>query len=87
MVLGLRRPFYERSLFKGKNWMKALWLENKKLIFRDDLPIPEPSENEALIKVISAGILRDGFRIVRRILPIHRYTRTRICRICSNVTI
>jgi len=47
--------------------MKALWLENKKLIFRDDLPIPEPSVNEVLIKVISAGIcatdleLLDGY--------------------------
>jgi len=38
------------------NKMRALWLENQILSYRDDLPIPEPSEGEVLIRVISAGI-------------------------------
>ena len=36
--------------------MKALWLEDQELCFRYDVPVPIPSNDEALIKVVLAGI-------------------------------
>jgi threonine dehydrogenase-like Zn-dependent dehydrogenase len=36
--------------------LKAIWLENNILTYRDHLPKPNPSQNEALVKVRLAGI-------------------------------
>ena len=36
--------------------MRALWLEEKTLSVREDVPIPKPDSGEALIRVRFAGI-------------------------------
>ena len=36
--------------------MKALWLQNRKLTYRDDVPAPAPAEGDALVAVDLAGI-------------------------------
>ena len=36
--------------------MYAVWLENNELSFCEDIHSPEPSANEALMRVILAGI-------------------------------
>ncbi|NEP36405.1 MAG: alcohol dehydrogenase, partial [Moorea sp. SIO3B2] len=36
--------------------MKGLWLENQQLQLRTDLPVPSPPSDEALVRVLRAGI-------------------------------
>ena len=47
--------------------MKAIYFdsESKQLSIRDDIPIPEPAQGEALIKVIKAGICKTDLEIVK----------------------
>ena len=45
--------------------MKAIWLENNILSYRDDLPRPNPSEGEALVKVRLAGICGTDLELTR----------------------
>ena len=40
----------------ARGLMKGLWLENKQLQLRTDIPIPEPPPGEALVRVLRAGI-------------------------------
>ena len=49
--------------------MKALWLENKELSLKDNLPIPQPPEGEALIKVLQAGICNTDLELLRGYYP------------------
>lgn len=49
--------------------MKGLWLENRQLHYRPDLPIPEPTADEALIKVIRAGICNTDIELIRGYYP------------------
>ncbi len=49
--------------------MKALWLENQFLTFRDDLPIPKPLPGEALIRVTLAGICATDLELTRGYYP------------------
>ncbi|WP_218142950.1 MDR/zinc-dependent alcohol dehydrogenase-like family protein [Nitrosomonas marina] len=49
--------------------MKGIWLENQHLQFRPDLSIPEPEPEEALIRVISAGICNTDLELVRGYYP------------------
>jgi threonine dehydrogenase-like Zn-dependent dehydrogenase len=49
--------------------MKGLWLENKELQLRSDIPIPEPSEGEALVRVLSAGICNTDLELLRGYYP------------------
>ena len=49
--------------------MKSLWLENGKLEFRDDMPIPEPHAGEALIRVSLAGICSTDLELLRGYYP------------------
>jgi threonine dehydrogenase-like Zn-dependent dehydrogenase len=49
--------------------MKALWLEDRKLIFRSDLPIPMPAVGEALIRVRLAGICSTDLELMRGYYP------------------
>ena len=44
--------------------MKALWLEDRELQLRDDLPIPRTSANEALIRVLQAGVCNTDLELV-----------------------
>ncbi len=45
--------------------MKGLWLENNKLQLLTDLPIPQPAEGEALVRVLSAGICNTDLELIR----------------------
>lgn len=49
--------------------MKALWLENKELQLKTDLPIPEPPKGEALVKVLRAGICNTDLELLRGYYP------------------
>ena len=49
--------------------MQALWLENQHLSYRDDVPIPEPGEDEALIRVRLAGICATDLELVKGYYP------------------
>jgi len=45
--------------------MKGLWLEDKKMKFRSDLPLPELEADEVLIKVLLAGVCSTDLEMVR----------------------
>lgn len=45
--------------------MLGLWLEAGELRVRDDLPAPEPSDGEALVRVQAAGICNTDLELVR----------------------
>ena len=49
--------------------MKGIWLENKQLQLRTDLPLPEPAEEEALVKVVRAGICNTDLELLRGYYP------------------
>lgn len=49
--------------------MKGLWLQNKKLELRTDIPTPEPSSGEALVKVLQAGICNTDLELIRGYYP------------------
>ena len=49
--------------------MRGLWLENQRLIYREDLPTPEPGPGEALIRVRLAGICATDLEMVRGYYP------------------
>jgi threonine dehydrogenase-like Zn-dependent dehydrogenase len=49
--------------------MKSLWLENQKLSFRDDAPIPVPRAGEALVRVSLAGICSTDLELLRGYYP------------------
>jgi threonine dehydrogenase-like Zn-dependent dehydrogenase len=49
--------------------MLALWLENQQLTVRENVPIPEPPEGEALIRVLCAGICSTDLELARGYYP------------------
>lgn len=49
--------------------MQALWLENQQLHLRDDIPVPEPQEGEALVRVLQAGICNTDLELLRGYYP------------------
>lgn len=49
--------------------MQGIWLENQKISLRQDLPIPQPAPNEALVKVIQAGICNTDLELLRGYYP------------------
>ncbi|HEY6061019.1 MAG TPA: alcohol dehydrogenase catalytic domain-containing protein [Gemmatimonadales bacterium] len=49
--------------------MKGVWLEDRRLRLRDDLPIPEPPAGEALVRVLAAGICNTDLELVRGYYP------------------
>lgn len=49
--------------------MRALWLEDQKLTYRTDLPIPQPSPGEALIRTRLAGICSTDLELLRGYYP------------------
>ena len=49
--------------------MKGLWLENKQLTFRGDLPEPSFEQDDALIKVSLAGICSTDLEMVKGYYP------------------
>jgi len=49
--------------------MQALWLEDKSLSVRDDVPKPGPPAGEALVRVLQAGICNTDLELVRGYYP------------------
>jgi threonine dehydrogenase-like Zn-dependent dehydrogenase len=49
--------------------MRAVWLENQILSYRDDVPQPEPLAGEALVKVRLAGICGTDLELVKGYYP------------------
>ncbi|MDY6805811.1 MAG: alcohol dehydrogenase catalytic domain-containing protein [Cyanobacteriota bacterium] len=49
--------------------MKGIWLEDRQLELRSDLPIPEPPPGEALVKVLRAGICNTDLELLRGYYP------------------
>jgi threonine dehydrogenase-like Zn-dependent dehydrogenase len=45
--------------------MTALWLEGGRLSLSDDVPVPDPPEGEALLRVVTAGICNTDLEMVR----------------------
>jgi len=49
--------------------MRGLWLEDKKLRLRDDLPLPEPPEGELRVRVLQAGICNTDLELIKGYYP------------------
>ena len=49
--------------------MKGLWLEKGELKYRDDIPDPELTNDEALIKVLLAGVCSTDIELVKGYYP------------------
>ena len=49
--------------------MRAVWLENQVLSFREDVPVPELLKGEALVKVRLAGICGTDLELVKGYYP------------------
>ncbi|MGF1600638.1 MAG: alcohol dehydrogenase catalytic domain-containing protein [Thermosynechococcaceae cyanobacterium] len=49
--------------------MQGLWLEEQKLQLRSDIPEPQPPENEALVRVLCAGICNTDLELLRGYYP------------------
>ncbi|MCC5635712.1 alcohol dehydrogenase catalytic domain-containing protein [Nostoc sp. CHAB 5844] len=49
--------------------MKGLWLENNQLQLRTDIPIPEPTLGDALVRVLRAGICNTDLELKRGYYP------------------
>src|SRR5688572_3285795 len=49
--------------------MRGLWLEDRRLRVRDDLPIPEPPSGEARIRVTLAGLCHTDLELTRGYYP------------------
>lgn len=49
--------------------MKAIWLEDKQIELRENLPVPSPKSGEALVKVLKAGICNTDLELVKGYYP------------------
>ncbi|HEV7242939.1 MAG TPA: alcohol dehydrogenase catalytic domain-containing protein [Thermoanaerobaculia bacterium] len=49
--------------------MRALWLEDRQLTLREDLPIPTPPPGEALVRVLMAGICNTDVELTHGYYP------------------
>lgn len=49
--------------------MKAIWLEDNQLSYRNDVPLPEPKAQEALVKVSRAGICGTDLELIKGYYP------------------
>jgi 2-desacetyl-2-hydroxyethyl bacteriochlorophyllide A dehydrogenase len=53
----------------GVGKMKAVWLEDNKLSYREDVPVPEPMADEALVSVSRAGICGTDLQLLKGYYP------------------
>lgn len=49
--------------------MQAVWLEDRRLRMRDDVPTPAPPPGEALVRVLRAGICNTDIELIRGYYP------------------
>jgi 2-desacetyl-2-hydroxyethyl bacteriochlorophyllide A dehydrogenase len=49
--------------------MLGIWLENHTIQVRDDIPVPQPKANEALVKVMLAGICGTDLQLLKGYYP------------------
>jgi len=49
--------------------MRCLWLEDRRLSARADAPVPQPAHDEALVRVLRAGICNTDLELVRGYYP------------------
>lgn len=49
--------------------MRGLWLEDRQLSYRDDLPVPTPPQGEALVKVRLGGVCATDLEMVQGYYP------------------
>ena len=49
--------------------MQALWLEDRQLRLRTDVPQPEPAAGEALVRVVRSGICNTDLELRRGYYP------------------
>jgi threonine dehydrogenase-like Zn-dependent dehydrogenase len=49
--------------------MRGLWLEDRRLRVRDDLPVPEPPAGEARVRITLAGLCHTDLELVRGYYP------------------
>jgi threonine dehydrogenase-like Zn-dependent dehydrogenase len=49
--------------------MRGVWLEDRRLRVRDDLPVPEPPPGEARVRVTLAGLCHTDLELVRGYYP------------------
>ncbi|MBI3932224.1 MAG: alcohol dehydrogenase catalytic domain-containing protein [Acidobacteria bacterium] len=49
--------------------MRGLWLEDRSLRLRDDIPVPEPPPGEVRIRVLRAGVCNTDLELVRGYYP------------------
>jgi threonine dehydrogenase-like Zn-dependent dehydrogenase len=56
-------------LFHINGIVRALWLENRHLHLRDDVPRPDPPPGEALVRVLKAGICNTDVELTRGYYP------------------
>ena len=53
----------------GGRPMQAVWLEDRQLQVRGDLPVPQPPEGEVLVRVLRAGICNTDLELTRGYYP------------------
>lgn len=49
--------------------MRCIWLQNQQMTFRDDQPLPKPLANEALVKVLLAGLCATDLEMLKGYYP------------------
>jgi threonine dehydrogenase-like Zn-dependent dehydrogenase len=49
--------------------MRGLWLENQNMSYRENIPVPQPAKDEALIRVLRAGICNTDLELMRGYYP------------------
>lgn len=49
--------------------MRGLWLEDERLTYREDLPLPKPGPSEALVRVLLSGICGTDLRLLQGYYP------------------
>jgi len=63
------RREYTSGMTDSRASMRALWLENRELRLREDVPVPEPPPGEARVRVLRAGICNTDLELVRGYYP------------------
>lgn len=69
IFVGLPKRFRMIAMSHTTQTMQGIWLEQHNLSFRTDLPVPQPAENEALVRVRMAGICATDVQLCQGYYP------------------